>query len=59
MKKVNKVQSESVGKIVDLLDDNQKKTWKELVGAEFDLSKLQSGFGGFGGKDGKRKKKDD
>jgi hypothetical protein len=59
MKRVNKVQSESVGKIVDLLDDSQKKTWKELVGAEFDLAKLQGGFGGFGGKDGKRKKKDD
>jgi hypothetical protein len=60
-KKIAKVQSESVGKIVDLLDDNQKKTWKELVGAEFDLTKLQGGFGGFGGKDGKgfRKKKDD
>lgn len=60
-KKITKVQSEAVGKIVDLLDDNQKKTWKELIGAEFDLTKLQGGFGGFGGKDGKgfKRKKDD
>lgn len=59
-KKLTKVQNEAVGKIVDLLDDNQKKTWKELVGAEFDLTKLQGGFGGFG-KDGKgfKRKKDD
>jgi hypothetical protein len=59
-KKINKVQKEAIGKIVDLLDDNQKKSWKEMVGAEFDLTKLQGGFGGFGGKDGKfGKKKDD
>jgi hypothetical protein len=59
-KKISKLQSEAVGKVVDLLDDSQKKTWKELIGADFDLSKLQGGFGGFG-KDGKdfRKKKDD
>jgi len=58
-KKISKLQSEAVGKIVDLLDDSQKKSWKELVGADFDLSKLQVGFGGFG-KDGKNfKKKDD
>jgi hypothetical protein len=59
-KKITKLQGEAVGKVVDLLDDSQKKTWKELVGAEFDLTKLQGGFGGFG-KDGKniKRKKDD
>ena len=56
-KKISKLEKESVGKVVDLLDDNQKKTWKELVGADFDLSKLNTGFGG--GFGGKNKKKDD
>ena len=31
----------------------RKKTWKELTGEPFDLTKLQ--FGGFGGKGGKKK----
>jgi hypothetical protein len=30
---------------VDVLDDSQKKTWKELVGEAFDTSKLQPTFG--------------
>lgn len=47
-KKIAKIEKESVGKITDLLDDSQKKTWKELIGAEFDLTKLQGGFGGGG-----------
>jgi hypothetical protein len=46
-----------MAKMVDALDDTQKSTWKELVGAPFDLSKLTTGFGGFGGF-GKGKKKD-
>ena len=33
---------------MELLDDTQKKTWKDMIGAEFDMSKLQFGFGGFG-----------
>ncbi len=45
-KKVQKVQTEYVGKVVDVLDDGQKKTWKELLGEPFDLTKLT--FGGFG-----------
>ncbi len=49
-KKIAKVEKESVGKITDLLDDTQKKKWKELIGAEFDLTKLQGGFGGGFGK---------
>ncbi|WP_439625766.1 hypothetical protein [Gemmata sp.] len=40
-KKVQKLQKEYVGKLEDLLDDKQKATWKELKGAEFDLTKLQ------------------
>jgi len=47
-KKIQKVQKEYTGKAVDLLTDDQKKTWKTLIGAEFDLSKIQ--VGGFGKK---------
>jgi hypothetical protein len=39
-KKVQKVQKEYVSKAVDLLDDEQKKTWKSLIGEPFDLSKI-------------------
>jgi hypothetical protein len=46
-KKIAKVEKESVGKITDLLDDTQKAKWKELIGAEFDMSKLTFGGGGF------------
>jgi len=56
-KKIANVEKDATGKIVDLLDDNQKKTWKELIGADFDLSKLNTGFGG--GNRGKNKKKDE
>jgi hypothetical protein len=49
-KKITKLQKESVGKIVDSLDESQKKTWKELTGEPFDLTKLQGGFGGKKGK---------
>jgi DNA-binding transcriptional MerR regulator len=40
-KKVQKLQKEYVGKLEDLLDDKQKVAWKEMKGAEFDLTKLQ------------------
>ena len=40
-KKVQKLQKEYLGKLEDLLDDKQKAAWKELKGAEFDLTKLQ------------------
>ncbi len=40
-KKVSKLQKEYMGKIEDLLDDSQKKTWKDLKGEAFDLTKLQ------------------
>lgn len=49
-KKIAKVEKEALGKVVDLLDDTQKKSWKEMVGAEFDLTKLQFNPGGFGKK---------
>jgi hypothetical protein len=39
-KKVEKVRKEAWGKVEDLLDDSQKKTWKALTGAPFDTSKL-------------------
>jgi hypothetical protein len=39
-KKVQKAQSEFVAKAVETLNGDQKKTWKELIGEPFDLSKL-------------------
>jgi hypothetical protein len=50
--KVQKAQTGYTMKIMEALDDSQKKTWKELTGEPFDLTKLT--FGGFGGK-GKKK----
>ncbi|MCS7270233.1 MAG: Spy/CpxP family protein refolding chaperone, partial [Gemmataceae bacterium] len=46
--KVNKAEEEAINKILDVLDDNQKKTWKELVGAPFDRSRMFQGGFGFG-----------
>lgn len=43
-KKVSKVQKEYLGKAVDLLTDDQKKTWKTLIGESFDLTKLTPTF---------------
>jgi hypothetical protein len=40
-KKVEKVRKEAWGKVVDLFDDSQKKTWKELTGDPFDTEKLR------------------
>ncbi|HSQ57018.1 MAG TPA: Spy/CpxP family protein refolding chaperone, partial [Gemmata sp.] len=53
-KKVQKAQKEYMTKMMDVLDDSQKKTWKELTGETFDLTKLNFG-GGFGGKKGRKK----
>jgi hypothetical protein len=44
-KKIQKAQKEYTAKAVDLLTDDQKKTWKTLTGEAFDLTKLQGGFG--------------
>jgi len=41
-KKSGKLGKEVMAKIEDLLDDTQKKTWKELTGPTFDLSKLRT-----------------
>jgi len=48
--KIQKVQKEYVSKVVDTLTDEQKKTWKGLLGDTFDLSKLTP-FRGFQKKD--------
>jgi hypothetical protein len=42
-KKVQKVQKEYVAKAIDVLTDDQKKTWKTLNGEAFDLSKITFG----------------
>lgn len=41
-KKAIKLQEEAIAKAVKLLDENQKKTWKTLLGEPFDLTKLLS-----------------
>lgn len=48
-KKIDKLTKEYMGKVEEVLDDSQKKTWKEMIGEAFDTSKLRPGFGGFGG----------
>ncbi|CAN5551148.1 hypothetical protein BH11PLA2_BH11PLA2_05380 [soil metagenome] len=45
-KKVKALGDEAKEKIASGLSDEQKKSWKEMVGAEFDVTKLQQGFGG-------------
>lgn len=44
-KKSQKLQKEYIGKVIDVLEDSQKATWKELTGAAFDTAKLQPTFG--------------
>jgi hypothetical protein len=44
-KKSQKLQKEFVAKAIDVLDADQKKTWKSLIGEPFDTSKLMQGFG--------------
>lgn len=39
-RKVQKLLTEVMGKMEDLLDDKQKVTWKELKGEPFDVTKL-------------------
>lgn len=39
-KKIQKTSKEYVAKAVDLLNDEQKKTWKTLTGEPFDISKI-------------------
>jgi hypothetical protein len=47
-KKVDKLQQDAIAKVIDTFNDDQKKAWKEMTGAAFDVSKLTSGFGGGG-----------
>jgi hypothetical protein len=42
--KNSKLSTEFMGKIADVLDDTQKKRWKELVGEPFDVNKLRPVF---------------
>jgi Spy/CpxP family protein refolding chaperone len=55
-KKIAAMNKETMGKIVALFNDEQKKTWKELVGEAFEYRPTP--FGGFGGGRGKGKDKD-
>jgi hypothetical protein len=48
-KKVAALGKEAEEKIAGMLTDDQKKSWKAMIGEKFDTSKLQPGFGGFGG----------
>src|SRR5262249_27789279 len=43
-KKVRKIQTDATDKIVGMFDDTQKKTWKEMIGEAFDLTKLVPQF---------------
>jgi hypothetical protein len=47
-KKREALTKETEEKIVATLSDDQKKSWKEMIGEKFDVSKLRQGFG-FGG----------
>jgi len=42
--KAGKLTTETMGKVAEVLDDTQKKAWKELVGDAFDTSKLIQPF---------------
>src|SRR5262245_2486710 len=39
--KIAKSRAEAAGKVTDVLTKEQKKTWKEMLGKTFDLSKLE------------------
>lgn len=64
-KKREKLTKGALADIDEVLNDAQRKTWKDLTGPEFDRSKLQfgggGGFGGFpgGGTKGKQFQKKD
>lgn len=59
--KRDKLTKETMGKVTELLTDDQKKKWAEMTGPAFDLTKLAPTFGPGGGGFGKNKttKKDD
>ncbi len=39
--KIGKARAEAAGKVAGALTDEQKKMWKEMLGKEFDIAKLQ------------------
>lgn len=45
-KKMEKLNKAAMADIEEVLTDDQKKAWKEMVGAPFDTSKLVQSFGG-------------
>jgi len=45
MKKSGELTKKSFDKAKEVLKDDQKKKWEELTGKEFDITKLQQGFG--------------
>ncbi|MBX9624438.1 MAG: hypothetical protein K2X82_11570 [Gemmataceae bacterium] len=49
-KKMEKLNKAAMAEVMDVLNDDQKKSWKEMVGAPFDTSKLFQFPGGGGGK---------
>ena len=50
--KMAALRKETFEKAANVLTDDQKTAWKELTGAAFDTSKLNTGFGGRGGPGG-------
>lgn len=60
-KKREKLSKAAMADIEDVLTDEQRSKWKTMIGAPFDTSKLNRGFGGrggFGGGKGKGRTKD-
>ena len=45
-KKQTDLSTKTFAKAKDVLKDDQKKTWAEMTGKEFDVAKLRTGFGG-------------
>ena len=62
-KKREKLAKAAMADIEDVLTDEQRGKWKQMVGAPFDVNKLNQfgrGFGGFGGQGkGKGRPKDE
>ncbi|MCE2804212.1 MAG: hypothetical protein LW700_03240 [Gemmataceae bacterium] len=58
MKKVGELNKQALGKATELLKDNQKATWQELVGKPFEM-KMGGGRGGPGGPGGGRNRRTD
>ena len=48
-KKREKLEKGAIADIDEVLNDTQRKTWKDLTGPAVDRTKITAGFGGFGG----------